>query len=206
MNRLYDEFAHYYEMERCEWAPENPRRVFNLAFDIVYPRFWDGLTEEEFLTEVYDTLGFSGSIPRGLFHTFDPKKYSGPLPLPDHFVNLFRAKLEGRLRDRRRKLNKRRRRKYKPGSVTPEAERRLKWVWGSSYDRVGQERMAALAEGLSTLTPSQFRVVHMTYWGRYSHREVALELGLDRKTVRALARHRHRELKAFYGIAQEIAA
>src|SRR5262249_25585806 len=113
-SRLYREFAEFYDEEWCRWAPDNPRRGFNLAFEKVYPKFSDRLTEEEFIAVMYSTLGFHGSKPPGLFETFDPGRYGCRLPLDDHFVNLFKARLEWRVRDRLRKEVRRRRKRERP--------------------------------------------------------------------------------------------
>src|SRR5689334_19672496 len=94
MRGLYREFASFYEAERCPWAPENPKRAFNLAFKVIYPNVYDQFTEEEFLQLMYDTLGFPGSTPEGLFQTFDPKQYGGALPIETHFLNLFKQQLQ----------------------------------------------------------------------------------------------------------------
>jgi hypothetical protein len=193
LRRLYEEFARYYMEERCRWAPTNPKRVFNLAFEVVYPDFHGRLTPEEFLAEMYAVLGFRGSQPEGLFQTFDPTKYTCSLPLQNHFVNLFRARLRWRLLDQFRRLAKWRQ-KLNPAELTHEAEeRRL-------------ERVADLPEGLSLLSSVEFAVVHMTYWGRYSHREVAVELGMDRETVRRRHDSALLRLRAFYGVGEKIAA
>jgi hypothetical protein len=92
---LYREFAHYYTTERCEWAPDNPERVFNLAFKTVYPRYRKRLTPEQFLAEVYGTLGFSSAQPDGLFQTFDPAKYTGAGPLTDQLRQPVRPEAQG---------------------------------------------------------------------------------------------------------------
>lgn len=203
--RLYEEFARYYTTERCPWAPENPRRVFNLAFEVIYPRWCDVLTEEEFLRAIYDILGFRGSKPQGLFETFDANQYGGPLPLPDHFVNLFRVKLEGRVLDECRRATRLRRRKYKPGTLTPNGERRLKRL-DNPLTGADQERVDALAEALAVLPPVELAVVHMTYWGRYSRQEVADQLDLDRDTVRRRHESALARLRVFYGVSAKSAA
>ena len=106
--RLYAEFESYYVAHRCRWAPENPRRVFNLCVHVVYRRYRKRLTLPAFLSVVYATLGipFDESRPHtdadkrrlhGMFQKFDPAKYRGVLPIEDHFINLLRRKVEGRL-------------------------------------------------------------------------------------------------------------
>src|SRR5437868_6898679 len=93
MRRLYAEFAEFYTAEKCRWAPAEPRRVFNLAFEVVYPDYRDRLSPEQFLGVLYATLGFDGADPPGLFQTFDPTRYNGRRRLDDHFVSLFVTKL-----------------------------------------------------------------------------------------------------------------
>ncbi|QDU20597.1 sigma-70 family RNA polymerase sigma factor [Urbifossiella limnaea] len=203
--RLYREFADYYSAERCRWAPPNPLRLFNLAFKTVYPRFRDRLTEEEFVEAMYTTLGFPGSRPRGLFRTFDPAKCHDRLPLGGHFANLFKAQLEYRVLDRLRREAKRRRRRVRREELTPGAERRLRRDGGSPYDRVEREWVDALPEALGRLAPDEFVVVRMTYWERYSLREVAVALGLDRGTVRRRHNAAIAMLRAFYGVSRKIA-
>ncbi len=202
---LYREFAAYYAAERCRWAPDNPRRLFNLAFKKVYPRFCDRLTEEEFVETMYTTLGFPGSRPRGLFRTFDPAKCHDRLPLADHFANRFKAQLAYRVRDRLRREAKRRRRRVRRKKLTPGAERRLRRDGGSPYDRVEREWVDALPEALGRLAPDESVVVRMTYWERYSLREVAVVLGLDRGTVRRRHDAAIAVLRAFYGVSGKIA-
>jgi RNA polymerase sigma factor (sigma-70 family) len=163
-----------------------------LAFEVVYPNFRDQLTEEEFLGLVYDTLGFPGSQPRGLFETFDPTRYSGSLPLNDHFINLFKLKLDWRLKDWLRQSDR--------------ESRPLRRDDGSRYDRIDQERVEALQEGMGLLTQGERKVVYMKYWGRCSQQEVAVELKLDRETIRRRHGMAIGKLREFFGIFGKSAA
>jgi hypothetical protein len=194
MRGLYGEFSRYYMAERCRcpWAPVNPRRVFNLAFDVVYPRFSELMSEEEFLGAVYEVLGFPGSRPRGLFDTFAPSKYHGTLPLQDHFVNLFKLKLEWRVKDWLRQRDR--------------ESRPLMRNEGSRYDRIHQERVDALQEGLGLLSQDEATIVWLEYWGRYSHRELAVELKLDRETIRRRHGMAIGKLREYFGIFWKSAA
>src|SRR5689334_8381455 len=80
-DHLYEEFAAFYASERCSWAPETPRRAFNLAFEGIYPAYPARLSREQFLALVYDTLGVRQCRPKGLFQTFNPTRYMKSLPL-----------------------------------------------------------------------------------------------------------------------------
>src|SRR5262249_23061713 len=96
-SRLFREFAQFYLTEKCDWAPSNPRRVFNMAVEVLYKECRNKLSEEQVLAELYGVFGFAGADPPGLFQTFDPTRYRGRLRVEDHFINLFVRKLKRRL-------------------------------------------------------------------------------------------------------------
>lgn len=60
---LYREFEVYYQKQRCVWSPENPRRIFNLCMNHIYPTYRQRLSREEFLTIMYLTLGVHPAPP-----------------------------------------------------------------------------------------------------------------------------------------------
>jgi hypothetical protein len=94
---VYREFASYYVEQRCCWAPENPRRLFNLACKTMFRRFGKRITLWELVGEMYAILGLARGEPRGLFQDFDPSLYDGKLPLDSHFTNMFKQRLRARL-------------------------------------------------------------------------------------------------------------
>lgn len=196
-NWLYEEFARFYAAERCPWAPLNPKRVFNLAFTVVYPRFRDHFTPEQFLAEMYDVLGFRGADSGGLFATFDPAKYHGSLPLQNHFVNRFRATLEWRLVDHIRAEAKWLRR-FRPSELTSEGEEEGLARAKSSDNAWMEAALLDLPDGLSLLKPAEVAVIRQMYWRGLSQRETAVHLGLDRGTVHRRHESALESLRAFY--------
>jgi len=108
LKQLYSEFARYYHAERQawvaarperrDWAPHNPRRLFNLVVRAIRPAYRNCLSDWHIFSAAYATLGFAdGRGFPGLFATFDPSRYHGRLPLADHFVGVFKKRLRARL-------------------------------------------------------------------------------------------------------------
>ncbi|AMV29380.1 RNA polymerase sigma factor SigB [Gemmata sp. SH-PL17] len=179
-NQLYREFALYYEAERCQWAPLNPKRVFELAFGTILREYEGRVTGEELLGLMYTTLGFPGAEPPGLFQKFDPRKYHGVLTPENHFVNLFGQTLRGRLdravartTDNGRKGN---RSKFRN---TP--------ALGLVCERVAvpseRAKLVVLPALLEFLDERERLVISLTYWGGHSSREVGDLLGMHHTTV-----------------------
>jgi RNA polymerase sigma factor (sigma-70 family) len=195
-NRLYEEFASYYRDHLKPWAPPNPRRVFNLAFEVVYPCYSDHVSPEQFLAEVYDVLGYCGARGRGLFETYDREKYGGALADQNHFLNLFRATLSWRLRDDIRRQAKRLR-KFCP-AFSPEDCGRA-WSEGG-HDTWMDAALLDLPDGLALLNDAEFAVIRLMYWEGRSQREAATRLGLDRATVGRRHGRALEKLRAFYGV------
>jgi RNA polymerase sigma factor (sigma-70 family) len=203
MSRLYGEFARFYEQQRCPWAPANPKRIFNLAFDKLYPRFYDRLSEEQFLSAVYATLGFPGSDPKGMFETFDPAKYRGSRGLDDHFVSLFARKLTGKLTRAVSRTTDRGRR-GDPAKFRPDP------ALGLLDERVRPESEQAcldlLPAVLACLDARERAVIHLTYWGDLSARKVGELLGMDHKGVARVHDRAVGKLRRMYGVEEKLAA
>jgi hypothetical protein len=123
-----EEFCRYYVREwgrwvaedasRADWAPRNPKRLFNLALKKLYPDCRKKMSIWAFLAEIYKTLGFHFEERKGLFQQFDPCRYQGTLALADHFTNLFKKRLKANL-DRALKAKTDRRRANASKSISP---------------------------------------------------------------------------------------
>jgi RNA polymerase sigma factor (sigma-70 family) len=221
-NHLYDEFAAYYASERCRWAPNDPRRVFNLALKSIYPSYNRRLTAEQFLALIYDTLGVRQGRPRGLFQSFNPGKYKGRLSLQDHFVNLFMRRLKDRLKGNlsRNGTDQNRQADASEFQARPElglykVTRTSRWnrqrveslpealAFLLTHDR---EVENAVAEALAGLGLQEEQVIRLTYWGGLSRRKIGRLLGLDHKTVARRYDDALWKLREFYGVEQRVAA
>lgn len=182
---LYPEFARYYTAERCAWAPENPRRLFNLAFDSIYPDYEDELSPEQCLGVVYDTLGVGRT---GLFRTFDPAEYHGTLPLEYHFANMFARRLRGNLK---REVKRARRRK------------RLRDHSDQTRTAGEQFLLNLLPVFVGCLTARERVVIHLRYWWSMSSREVGARLRVDHKTAGRILANALRKLRRMFGVEVE---
>jgi hypothetical protein len=201
-SRLYPEFAQFYAAERCRWAPANPRRLFNIAFTTIYPAFEARLSPEQTLGVVYTTLGFRGADRPGLFQTFDPAKYHGTRPLPDHFVSLFARKLTGKLKRAVARTDQ--------GRSADPAKFRPKPVLGLLDEGVlrrdEQEALDDLPAALARLDAREHDVVHLTYWADLSARKVGAALGMDHKAVARVHAAAVAKLRRAYGVEENLAA
>jgi hypothetical protein len=199
--RLYEEFARYYVEERCEWAPANPRRVFNLAFERFYPGVQNRMSPEEFLGVVYQTLGFRGTDRDGLFQTFNPALYRGHRPLDDHFVSFFARKLKGKLGRAVGRTTDRER----PGDPhTFRTDPGLGLVNHRDVSDRDREHLADLPAVLSFLDPRERAVVHLLYWDDLSTRKAATLLNIDHKTVARVRDGAVAKLRRLYGVEEEV--
>ncbi len=202
LRRLHNEFARYYTAERCEWAPTNPRRAFNLAFEIASRRKYRPLSEEHVLTVVYATLGFRGADQPGLFQTFDPAMYNGTRHLSDHFINLFARKLSGKLsREMTRTTDRGRKGDVEKFQTTPGL--------GLLNERTQPDRnrhlLDDLPEVLSCLNGRERGVIHLLYWEDLSARKVGALLGMDHKTVASVHQTAVNKLRRAYEIEENLA-
>ncbi len=202
LNRLYQEFAHYYMAERCQWAPTNPRRAFNLAFEIASRRNYRPLSEEHVLTVVYATLGFRGADRPGLFQTFDPAKYNGTLPLNDHFINLFARKFSGKLsKEMSRTTDRGRKGDAEKFQTTPGL--------GLRNERTLPDRnrhlLDDLPEVLNCLNGRERGVIHLLYWEDLSARKIGALMGIDHKTVASVHQTAVSKMRRAYGDEENLA-
>jgi len=199
-NRLYAEFERYYVGARCRWAPANPRRLFNLAFKRVYPAYREKMSRWQFLAAIYRTLGVRDNeeLP-GLFQTFDPRKYKGPLPLEDHFVNFFKKKLVGNLTLAMKRVTDNGRRGDREKFIArPEIGLLTEQTRFSRHDI---EAVEALPEALAHLESEERVVIQLTYWAGDSNRSIGRCLGLNHKTVAARHRSAMSKLRRCYNVA-----
>lgn len=189
LDQLYREFAAYYEAERCVWAPANPRRAFNLAVKTLYEPNREKVSLFQFIGLVYETLGFAAG-GTGLFREFDPDKYHGRLPLEKHFLNLFRARLEGKLVNALRRGELLVAARQKRGKVgLPQRSFRQR--------QLDQE----VAEALTCLSDLEARVIRLRYWDDASYREIGQELGMDHKTAGRRLDQALDKLRRQFGVA-----
>jgi hypothetical protein len=180
-HHFYDEFANYYEQQRCQWAPPDPRRAFLLAFEGIYPAYRRRVPPEQLLALVYDTLGVRRGKPRGLFQTFDPNRYAKKsLPLEEHFLNSFAVRLKGRVKNHLRR-EAGRGRLCDPTKLHRRAD--LKLVGTAQRTPAERELLADLPVALERLEGEEHLVVHLSYWDDLSAREIGLALRKDHKTV-----------------------
>lgn len=197
---LFVEFAEFYRRERCRWAPVNPCRAFNLAFRTLYPYYRRFMTPEQFMSEVYATLGTATGSPRGLFQTFSPSKYHGRLAVEDHFLNFFKRKLWGKLHrslkvpsDRGRRGDKM---KFRGPKQARHSSHRLDLLEPEQPCRHHLALVESLVEAVSLLERLEQDIVRLVYESGLSDRSIAAELRIDRGTVgrkhrKALAKLRH---------------
>jgi len=193
-SHLFDEFSTYYRAERCAWAPAEPARLYNLAFKELYPGCEGRLQPEEFLSVMYETLGFRGAERPGLFQTFEPGKYNGGKPLAEHFVNFFARKLRGKLAHALAKTGQKRPPRPERVPHIPELGLIRRTHAGSCGREIGEQLPACWRR----LDARERKAVELSFWEGLSARRVGAALGVDHKTVprvlsRALARLR-REL------------
>jgi hypothetical protein len=193
---LSAEFARFYDACRCGWAPANPDRAFGLAFKSVYPEFDNRVSEEEVLAAAFDALGYPGADRPGLFRTFDPGKYSGGLPLEDHFLNLFARKLRGKLESSLRRTTDNGRPgdpdKFRPNPA-------LGLLRGTAEPAANRTPADDLRADLGVLTDRQRAAVWYRYWAGLSDRDAGRRLGLDHKTVAKDHRAALARLRPLYG-------
>jgi RNA polymerase sigma factor (sigma-70 family) len=176
---LFNEFAAYYSRYRCSWSPYNPRRLFSFVIKSLYPYYRRRLGLYEFISVVYQTLGFPGSEPAGLFKTFDRKKYRGDRPIDSHFINFFKTKLRGNL-GRFLKRDKGKKRGVDPVVVQPRP-----WlVLQRASDRPRRETYDVLG-ALDSLDEQERQIIRLTFWEGYSDRKIAEVVRVDHKTVKA---------------------
>ncbi len=190
------EFEHYYALHRCLWAPASPHRIFNLCFKHVFPAYRNRMSPEQLLATIYRTLGIPGDKPAGLFHSFDPEKYKGQLPLEAHFVNLFKWKLKGNLGRVLRRATDRSRRGDQEKFVA-RTEIGLQKV-ETRFSQHNVKAVESLPEALSLLEGDERRVIQSTYWGGGSTRKIGLELRMDHKTVERRRDAALAKLQRFY--------
>lgn len=204
----YQEFAAYYARERCRWAPENPLRVYNLAIRTLWPEVRDRMTLDHFMATVYATLGFRRTkpdhgkpkIPPGLFHDFDPDKYHGTLPPEDHFVNLFKKRLWGKLGRELRPRTDKRKKGDRFGFVA-RPHLGLRRGRETPRSRHEQERLDLIPEALATLDPQEQQLVRLVYWDDRSKCEAAVDLKVNRRTVTRRHDEALRKLRRYYEVA-----
>jgi RNA polymerase sigma factor (sigma-70 family) len=200
-NHLYDEFAAYYASERCWWAPNDPRRIFNLAFKSIYPTYNRRLTVEQFLALIYDTLGVRQGRPRGLFQKFDPARYTKSLPLEEHFINSFAFRLRGRLKNYL-KRDTSHHRVCNPAKLRALLDsKRVRSAQGMPRER---ELLAALTDALERLEGEEYLVIRLAYWNDLSAREIGLALRRDHKTVRSRLETALSKLRRFLSASGKI--
>ncbi|HYH67462.1 MAG TPA: hypothetical protein VD866_22380 [Urbifossiella sp.] len=201
--QLYREFAEFYRAERCRWAPDNPRRVFNLAFRRIYPDFEHQLSEEQFLAVVYRALGFRGADPRGLFQMFDPAMYRGRRRPEDHFVSLFARKLTGLLKRAVARTTDR-------GRAADPTKFRPNPALGLLHERERpaseQAQLDLLPAVLACLDAKERAVVHLLYWSDLSTRKTGALLEMDHKTVARVHVAAVAKLRRLYGVEGNLAA
>lgn len=178
-SRLYNEFAVFYSAHRCEHAPENPRRIFNLTFDTIYVKnYRRRMSEEEFLGVLYATLGFPGSEPPGLFETFDMRKYAGEKSAENHFLWFFARKLHGNIKSGFRKS------KVNPARFVPHPKLSIHKGAATSETPANQQvRPQDVPELMAELSPVEVAVMHLKCWRDLSDREVGKLLDLDNRAV-----------------------
>ncbi len=202
-SRLYGEFARFYTSERCQWAPTNPERVFNVAFGKTFREYRGNLSDEQVLAALYAALGYRGAGRPGLFQTFDPTKYAGTRPLDAHFVSLFARKLRG-------KLDLLQRRTTDCGRVADPTRFRSNPALGlvSENEMTSPEPGPAddLPAVLGCLDARERGVIHLMYWSNLSARKVGTLLGLDHKTVTKVHDTAVRKLRRVYGVGENHAA
>jgi RNA polymerase sigma factor (sigma-70 family) len=195
--QLRKDFEEFYTSNRCTPAPPNPRRIFNLCYRTIYPRYRRRLTEWDFLAVVFETLGVREGYPCGLFQKFDPLKYQGKLSLEDHFINLFAKQLRGRLSKACRPASDRGRRGNPVRFLSRPELGLLKDGPLSSRDR---DLIESVSEALGTLEGVERLIISLTYWGDLTNRKIAVALGIDPKTVRSKHDKAIRRLRVFYEV------
>jgi RNA polymerase sigma factor (sigma-70 family) len=179
-NRLFEEFATYYNQHRCESAPENPRRVFALARRI-HADGYAGLTKHHFLSVLYETL-------EGLFRDFDPAKYNGKINIENHFVNMlgYRLKTNFKRALSPRTDNGRQADRYlfqarpelgllKPTRPSVHEER------ARERDELAREKVRDAVERLPV---GERDIIWGLYWDDLTACDLARRLKIDRRTVK----------------------
>ena len=195
-----EEFSEYYIQEwgrwvaedesRADWAPRNPKRLFNLALKKLYPDCCKKMSIWAFLSEIYKTLGVHAGKPEGLFQAFDPARYHGKLPLASHFVNLFKGRLRANLhRALKAKTNERKCKK-------PEVYR----AFGSNSRSPGQkwELTGLLHEMVARLGESERAIIRLRYWEGLSDRGIGRQLVIDHKKVKRRHDSAINKLRSFF--------
>jgi RNA polymerase sigma factor (sigma-70 family) len=215
----YSEFRQYYVRERCRWAPENPRRPFQLAIKRLYlVRYRKWMSLWQFMAGVYDTLRGSGK-GRGLFTTFDPTKYSGTRPLEKHLLNCFTKRLRAVLRrslhprsDNGRKGLRGKFRVYRAHGLRREpttgarargfaARRDLEKLPDREWPARGLNQFAdTVTDALDSLNEPERNVVELAYCSgdKLSARRIGEALGIDHKTVVRRLATAIRRLRDYY--------
>ena len=179
-SQLREEFIIYYREFRCEWAPQNPLRIWNLAVKSIYPEFRSRISPSELLAFIFTTLGFTGSDPIGLFDSFNPDLYSGSLSYEDHFVNFFGRKLRGNIRNFIWITNKKNR-VENTAKFQPRPE--LGLLRKESRSTKEQSHLLLLRCFVHFLTEVEQLVIHLLYWEDLSTRKAGARLSFDHKKV-----------------------
>jgi len=177
----------------------NPKRAFNLVINTLFRHYRKRLTLWDFMGAVYSTLGVGEGEPKGLFQSFDPSRYHGKSPLEQHFLNLFKKKLWGRLvrllRTPTHKCKARDRLTFlaRPALGLVREEKRV--------SRQEHDLVQSISEALACLDGPEKLVIQMVYWDSLSARKVATILQVDHKTVGRRHNLAIRKLRQFYDVA-----
>lgn len=195
--RLYVEFASYYEEQRRRWknsrhAPENPRQIFNLI-KYIGDEFDGEFSLNELIGFAYQVLGFPrrkhddrpNQRPpgRGLFEAFDPDVYHGQLTYEEHFVRMFNKRMRSRLTQA---LDGRTDNGRHGDHDTFKADPRLGIHRESGRSEREQQRIQDVRDAMDCLTDKERMVIDFRYRYDYSDSFAAELLRIDRRTVKTL--------------------
>jgi DNA-directed RNA polymerase specialized sigma24 family protein len=199
---LRREFMQYYESHRCLGAPPGGR-VFGFCWTLYETRFARRFSPQEFLGALYETLDGRPGRGRGLLNDFELSKYHGGVPAANHFINMLAYRLIVRLQRWRRRLSDRGKSPKRPGFLhRPElglcrgVARRTAVPGADGPDlpdlphpdgppgQTVDDSGEGLTEALAALSPSQYEIILLWYWGGLSARAIGGAVGVDHKTVR----------------------